>query len=59
MGLLDGTLRERQLRLEKMLSPSQYPKPSKKAIDDLKRSIRFEAKKKKPNKSKLKSSNYA
>ena len=49
MGLLDGTLRERQLRLEKMLSPSQYPKPSKKSIDALKRSIRLEASKKKKN----------
>ena len=49
MGLLDGTLQQRTLRLEKMLSPSQYPKPSQKAIDDLRRSIRLEASKKKKN----------
>ena len=47
MGLLDGTLRERQLRLEKMLSPSQNPKPSQKAIDALIRNIRLEASNKK------------
>ena len=47
MGLLDGTLRQRQIRLEKMLSPSQYPKPSKEAIDKLRKSIQASKKKKK------------
>ena len=45
MGLLDGTLKERTLRLEKMLSPSQYPKPSKEAIDKLRKSIQASKKK--------------
>ena len=47
MGLLDGTLRQKQLRLEKMLSPGQNPKPSQKAIDALIRNIRLEASNKK------------
>ena len=47
MGLLDGTLRQRQIRLEKMLSPSQYPKPSKEAIEKLRRSIQASKKKNK------------
>ena len=45
MGLLDGTLRQRQIRLEKMHSPSQYPKPSKEAIDKLRKSIQASKKK--------------
>ena len=48
MGLLDGTLKERTLRLEKMLSPSQYPKPSKESIEKLRKSI-IQAKKKNTN----------
>ena len=47
MGLLDGTLRQRQIRLEKMLSPSQYPKPSKEAIEKLRRMIQASKKKNK------------
>ena len=47
MGLLDGTLQQKIRRLEKLTSPSQNPKPSQKAIDDLRRSIRLEASKKK------------
>ena len=47
MGLLDGTLQQRIKRLEKLTSPSQNPKPSQKAIDALRRSIRLEASNKK------------
>ena len=35
MGLLDGTLQQKIQRLEKLTSPSQYPKPSQDAIDKL------------------------
>ena len=47
MGLLDGTLQQRIKRLEKLTSQSQKPKPSQKAIDALRRSIRLEASNKK------------
>jgi len=43
MGLLDGTLQQKIQRLEKLTSPSQYPKPSKEAIDKLRRNIRMSA----------------
>ena len=58
MGLLDGTLQQKIRRLEQLTSPSQNPKPSQKAIDELRRSIRLSADaskgKKKTKKSKLK-----
>jgi hypothetical protein len=47
MGLLDGTLQQKIRRLEKLTSPSQNPKPSQKAIDELRRNIRMQASKKK------------
>ena len=40
MGLLDGTLKQKILRLEKLTSPSQYPKPSQDAIDQLRNNIK-------------------
>ena len=43
MGLLDGTLQQKIRRLEQLTSPSQNPKPSQKAIDDLRRNIRLSA----------------
>ena len=43
MGLLDGTLQQKIQRLEKLTSPSQNPKPSKEAIDKLRRNIRMSA----------------
>jgi len=46
MGLLDGTLKQRTERLEKMLSPKQYPKPSQESIEKLRNSI-IQAKKQK------------
>ena len=58
MGLLDGTLQQKIRRLEQLTSPSQNPKPSQKAIDDLRRNIRLSADaskgKKKTKKSKIK-----
>ena len=52
MGLLDGTLQQKIKRLEKITSPSQYPKPSQDSIDKLRRDIRESASKKKTPKSK-------
>ena len=43
MGLLDGTLQQKIKRLEKLTSPSQYPKPSQDSIDKLRRNIRESA----------------
>ena len=40
MGLLDGTLQQKILRLEKLTSPSQYPKPSQESIDKLRNNIK-------------------
>ena len=40
MGLLDGTLQQKIQRLEKLTSPSQYPKPSQDAIDKLRNNIK-------------------
>ena len=57
MGLLDGTLQQKIKRLEKLTSPSQYPKPSQDSIDKLRRNIRESANaspsKKKTPKSKI------
>ena len=55
MGLLDGTLQQKILRLEKLTSPSQYPKPSQDSIDKLRNNIKGLSKatpKKKPPKPK-------
>ena len=54
MGLLDGTRDQKIRRLEQLLSPSQTTKPSKKAIDALRNSIKLDTAKLKKKKNSLK-----